>query len=615
MSLTPPHPSQPTVAQLQFELSEAAKLYTTAQHHLTTLKQAYNTLTTSHTTQQQQLKQLTQLTQQRETERTQLEQEYQQHYADYTAALQEKEDELTHVLATHVPVDALEVLRVKVREEAREAMREKTAQLLEELSVVRGQLAAVEKDKAVQAVQHEHSLSVLQSQLERMKADGDSKAGDWKRRTAQWQEKDDQRRAERVRWEAVERENVEWTVRWKRATEEADERRKEDERREDSHRRERMEWEREKGEWSSQRAVMTQQLAIARRQNEEHDKERDRCKREVNEWKEKVDSMEEEVREMREEGRRRESEVSGLRELYERRVREKEQAEEDRDRQHRLAMDELYGQVKAERESKEALRRQLLNKQDELLQLVKRHSETEAAAASSSTSASSTTATSNSATTTASVAQLQADLTACRNQLTTAHTRIRAMDEQHARLLLRYEQAHTQWQTQQHEAAQREQEYAALQARYRESREREGGWREKVEELGAVAGVVERERDELRREREEERRWMVEGREQQLRGWRQEKAVLLHRLASGEGRAGGGGKGAEGKYKAMCSVMKERLEGMVREYQKERGEWEDKLQAQQLAMEELQRRTAETDKFQQQLHRNMQTPTKLAHLS
>lgn len=613
MARTPPHPTQPSVAQLQFELSEAAKLYTTAQQQLTSLKSAYNTLATHNTQLQQSLKQQQLLTQQRETERNTLEADYQQHYAAYTTALQEKEDELTHLLATHVPLDALEVLRVKVREEAREAMRDKTTQVLDELSTVRSQLAAAQKEKAVQAVQHEHSTAVLQSQLERMRGDSESRGEEWKRRAIQWQEKEEERRVERGRWEAVERENVEWTVRWKRASEESEERRKEEERREDGHRRERMEWEREKGEWSSQRAVSTQQLAITKRQNEEAEKERDRCKREVSEWREKVDELMEEVREMREEGRRRDGEVSGLREMYERRVREKEQAEADRDRQQRLAVDELYGQVKSEREAKEVLRRQLLDKQDELLQLVKRHTESDAAVASTTTPSSSTTATST--TTAATISQLQADLAACRNQLATAHTRIRAMDEQHTRLLQRYEQANTQWQSQQRDSLEREQEFSTLQVRYRECRERESGWREKVEECSVVVGVLERERDELRREREEERRWMVEGREQQLRGWRQEKAVLLHRLAGGEGGASSGGKGGEGKYKAMCSVMKERLEGMVREYQKERGEWEQKLQTQQLAMEEMHRRTAETDKFQQQLHRSMQTPTKLAHLS
>ena len=611
MAFTPPHPAQPTVAQLQFELSEAAKLYTAAQQQLTTLKQAYNTLASQQTASQQQLKQQQQqLTLQRETERTQLEQEYQQHYADYTAALQEKEDELTHTLATHVPLDALEVLRVKVREEAREAMREKTAQLLDELSALREQLAAAEKDKAVAIVQHEHSLSVVQGQLERVKADSDSRAEEWKRRAAQWQEKEDERRTERTRWEAIERENVEWTVRWKRATEEADERRKEDDRREDTHRRERMEWEREKGEWSSQRAVLTQQLHITKRHIEQHDTERDQYNRQMNEWKAKADTLEEEVRDMREDSRRRDSEVSGLREMYERRVREKEQVDEDRDRQHRLAMDELYGQVKVERESKEALRRQLLDNQEELLQLTKRFTEAESAAASTAGSTSSATGPSTGAAN-ATVTQLQADLAACRNQLTLAHNRIRGMDEQHARLLLRYEQAHTQWQVQQRDSLEREHEYATLQARHRDVRERETAWREKVEELGVAVAVVERERDELRRERDEDRRWMVEGREQQLRGWRQEKAVLLHRLANGEGGpAGSGGKGNDGKYKAMCSVMKERLEGMVREYQREREEWQHKLQAQQSAMEELQRQTTETDKFQHQLHRNMHTPIK-----
>jgi len=619
MALTPPHPPPPTVAQLQFELSEAAKLYTTAQHQLATLKQAYNTLTTQHTATQQLLTKQQQLTQQRETERSTLEQDYQQHYAAYTTALQEKEDELTHLLATHVPLDALEVLRVKVREEAREAMRTKTAQLLDELGAVRSQLAAAEKEKAVQAVQHEHSISVLTSQLERVRADGDSVVEEWKRRAAQWQEKEEERRSERSRWEAVERENVEWTVRWKRATEEIEERRKEEERREDGQRREWMEWEREKGELSSQRAVLTQQLAITRRQYEEVEKDRDKCKRETNEWKEKTDTLTEEVREMREDSRRRDSEVSGLREMYDRRIREKAQADEDRERQHRLAVDELYGQVKAEREAKEGLRRQLLDKQEELLQLVKRHtSETDATASSTSPPASTnTTATTTSAAAAATVAQLQSDLTACRSQLASAHARIRAMDEQHTRLLQRYEQAHTQWQAQQRDTLEREQEFTTLQLRLRECKERESGWREKCEECSVIVGVLERERDELRRERDEERRWMVEGREQQLRGWRQEKAVLLHRLASGESGSGSGGKGGggEGKYKAMCSVMKERLEGMVREYQKERAEWEHKLQAQQLAMEELQRRTAETDKFQQQLHRNMQTPTKLSHLT
>ena len=614
MSYTPPQPNQPSVAQLQFELSEAAKLYTAAQQQLTTLKQAYNALNTQLTAQQQLVAQQTKLTQQREAERAQLEHDYQQHYAAYTAALQEKEDELTALLASHVPVDTLEVLRVKVREEAREAMREKTAQLLDELGGVRAQLAAAEKDKAVLAVQHEHSVGVLQAQLERLRADGDARAEEWKRRAAQWHEKEEERRAERVRWEAVERENVEWSVRWKRAAEEADERRKEEERSEEAHRRARAEWERGEGEWGSQRAVLTQQLAAARRQAEEGEKERERWRREAIEWKDRADALEDEAREAKEEGRRRDGEVAGLREVYERRVREREQAEEQRDRQHRLAVDELYGQVKAEREAKEALRRQLLDKQEELLQLAKRHADTQNAAAhpiSTSQAASHATAASAPA---AAITQLQAELAACRTQLTGAHNRLRGMDEQHSRLLLRYEQAHTQWQAQQREAAEREAEFASLQARYREAREREVGWREKVEEWGVLVGGLERERDELRRERDEERRWMAEGREQQLRGWRQEKAVLLHRLAGGEGGgSGGGGKGGEGKYKAMCSVMKERLEGMVREYQKERGEWEQKAQAQQLALEELQRRTSETDKFQQQLHRSMQTPTKLAH--
>ena len=431
VSLTPPHPPQPTVAQLQFELSEAAKLYTTAAQQLNTLKQAYNTLNIQLRTTQHLLTQQQQLTQQHITERTQLEHDYQQHYAAYTTALQEKEDELAALLATHVPVDALDVLRVKVREEAREAMREKTGRLVDELGAVRGQLAAVEKEKAVLVVQYEHSMSVLQAQLDRMKADSDSKAEEWKRRTAQWQDKEDERRTERARWEAVERESVEWSVRWKRATEESDERRKEDERRDDSHRKERMEWEREKSDWSSQRAVLTQQLVIARRQNEEHDKERDRCKREVNEWKDKVDELEEEVREMREDGRRRDGEVSGLREMYERRVREKELAEEDRDKQHRLVVDELCGQVKTEREQKEALRRVLLDKQEELSQLLKRYTD-KPPSATSSPSTAATTSSSAAFVAKAMFEQLRAEHASCRDQLTAAHSRIRAMTEEHS---------------------------------------------------------------------------------------------------------------------------------------------------------------------------------------
>ena len=610
MALTPPHPPQPTVAQLQFELSEAAKLYTAATTQLTQLKHAYNTLITQHTHQQQ-------LTQQQQQHNQQLQSDYQQHYTAYAATLQQKEDELAQLLASHVPLEALDVLRVKVREEAREAMRDKVATVVDELTAVRAQLAAVEKEKAVQAVQHEHTTNLLQTQLAQLKAEHDSRADDWKRRTAQWQDKEDERRTERQRWEAVERENVEWSVRWKRATEEADERRKEDERRDDIHRRERLEWEREKGELTSQRAVLTQQLSNARRHSEECDKERERYKREANEWQTKADNLEEEAREQREEARRREAEVAGLREVYERRVREREQAEEERGRQHRLAVDELYGQVKAERELKEALRRVLLEKQEELVTLTKRQTELQAKAASNPTSPSSSSTThhtnQHTASVTATIAQLQADLTTARNQLATAHSRTRTLEEQHGRLLLRYEQAHTQWQQQQREAVSQHDELASLQQRYRSHIAEQTSAHSRLEELSVALAIVEKERDELRRERDEERRWVAEGREVQMRGWRQEKAVLLQRLADGEGGGSGKTGGGEGKYKAMCGVMRERLEGMVREYQKERGEWQHKLQAQQLAMEEMQRRVAETDKFQQQLHRSMQSPTKLTH--
>ena len=619
MALTPPHPSQPSLAQLQYELSEAAKLYTAAQQQLTQLKAAYNTLHTNHTLQQQQLQQRTQ-------ERLSLEQDYQTNYTAYTTALQEKEDELTHILATHVPSDALEVLRVKVREEAREAMLAKVAVVVDELAGVRSQLAAVEKEKAVLAVQHEHNLAVLHSQLERVKADATTTSDDYKRRQQQWQEKEDERRTERQRWEAVERDNIEWTIRWKHQTEQLATKQKEDEQRDDTYRRERLDHEREKAEWLSNRAVLTQQLVIAKRHSEEYETERERWKREATQLKERLDSMEEEGRELREESRRREGEMGGLRELYERRVREKEQAEEERDKQHRLAVDELYGQVKTERELKEALRRTLLEKQDELAQLTKRHTaelQSRTSTASNTTSPSSSTTTATNATSAAAtasaatIAQLTGELSNCRNQLATAHSRLRSQDEQQQRLILRYEQSHTQWTVQQRETASQQQEYHTLQHLYRQQKETQTTVQSRLEELTVVLAVVEKERDELRREREEERRWVAEGREQQMRGWRQEKAVLLQRLASGESsgsnKGGSGGGSGEVKYKQMCGVMRERLEGMVREYQKERGEWEHKLQSQQLAMEEMQRRVADTDKFQQQLHRNMQTPTKVAH--
>ena len=594
-----PHP-QPaaaapvTVGQLQFELSEAGKLYSACRQQNDLLKAAYNDLQSSHTALQTRVTALTTSLQSSLTTQRSLEADYQQRYLQYTATLQAKDAELSTLLSTHLPPSQIDVLRADIAEEVTTTWRERMRTLQAQWMDCRREVAAGEKERAIMQVEYEGTVNLLKSlhshQCDDLSAQLLSAKAALTALTPQGVD------PVALQLEGAQREVAALTLRLRHSVEDVGVVRDQLERGEEAQRLRESEWERERAALLTRGVVGERQVELARVREEELQGEVTRLRREVVELQGKRGEWEERVRDLREEGKVREGEVAALRDAYDKKQREREAAEEERDRSHRALCDELYEQVRRLQGEKDDLRRRVQEGQEALGKAVKRREEEKRGGGEEKREVAPA----------AVGVGVDPQVGELRGALQEAQRQVRAVIEDRQRVVQRWEEMALERERERKEAGERQVEYAGLQSSYREVREREMSGRERVEGLTLQVGLLQREVEEVRREREEERRMLIASKEQQQAAWRQEKMVLLQRLAKTEGGSGGGG---EGKYKAMCVGMRDKLSLLMREMERERVDFHQQLQLKAMEVEEMQHRLTDSDRLRVEVTRLRSLPT------
>ena len=596
----------PTIAQLQFELSEAGKLYSTVLHQVDVLKSAYNDLQSSHSALQAHATSLqSSLSSSLDAHRA-LEGDYQQRYTHYTATLQAKDQELSSLLASHLPPHSVELLKAELTEEVAGPWRERLRDLHARLSEAQRSLALSEKDRAVMKVELEGGMELMKQLHSRQLAEAEARLAEARTAASGAGSGAAELRATQQRVEGLERDNAELLLRLKKTTEDVASLRDAAERADDAQRRAQVEWERDKAALQGRAALAERQVELGRVREEEMQAEVTRLRRDVAQLTAKRAGAEEEVREVREEGRRRDAEVSSLRELFERKVKDRDSAEEERERAHRALCDDLYEQQRRLQQDKEELRKKASEAHDALLRAMKRHAEEaedrKRREADRPPSAAPVPATPS--------PQADGEVVRLKEALLAAQRQVKVVVEERQRVVLKWEELAMERERERKEEGERGLELGSLQLRYREVREREAEWRERCEAMRVELGLLQAERDELRREREEERRMFTASREQQSAAWRQEKQLLLQRLAQAPHAAGGqavhtAGSAAEGKYKLMCVQLRDRMGALMAECEREKEEWELRLRRKELQLEEAERRLQDSERFREELHRQM----------
>ena len=592
----------PTIAQLQFELSEAGKLYSTVVHQVDVLKSAYNDLQSSHSALQAHTISLqSSLTSSLDAHRA-LEADYQQRYTQYTNTLQAKDKELSTLLASHIPPHSVDLLKAELTEEVAGPWRERLCDLHSRLSDSQRNLAVSEKDRAVMKVELEGTISLMKQLHARQLAEAEARLAEARAAASGVGSGVAELRAAQQKVEALERDNGELLLRLKKATEDVASSRDAVERSDDAQRRAQAEWDSDRAALQGRAALTERQVELGRVREEEMQAEVSRLRRDLVELTAKRAAAEEEVTEMREEGRRRDVEVACLRDLFERKVKDRDAAEEERDRAHRALTDELYEQLRRLQGEKEELRKKAGEAHDALLRAIKRHAEE---AEDRKRREGERTPPNPAAPT--PPPPVDGEVARLREALVTAQRQVKTVIEERQRVVLKWEELAMERERERKEEGEKGAEYASLQVRYREVKEREGEWRERMEAMRVELGLVQAERDDVRREREEERRMFIASRDQLHSAWRQEKALLLQRLA----QSGGGAQvapsagGGEGKYKVMCVALRDKLGALMAECERDRQEWERRLKRKELELEEAERRLQDSERFREELHRQM----------
>ena len=605
----------PSMAQLQYELSEAGKLYSTALQQNDILRSAYNELQATNSSLTARVASLqSSLTSAADAQRA-LDSDYQQRYNQYTAALQAKDAELTAVLSSHIPPHSLDLIRAQITEELSTPWRERLHTAQSRLADVTRQLAVADKERAVLQLESAATADLLKQLHARERDDLSAKLSDALSRASSLRA-DLDARAYPARVEALERDNAELLLRLKKIGEELTHTRDEAARAEAEHDRARGDWDRDRATMATRVTMAEKAVELGKVREEETTAELGRLRRELADAVTRRSACEDEVREVREEARRREAEVSTLRALFERKARDREAAEEERDRLHRALTDDLYEQLRTLNADKDDLRKQAVDANDALLRAIKQHAlDDEARRRQSHTARADEPV---KAKTDAAAAADAGEVAALRAAAAAAQRHVKAVVEDKARVEAKWETLALERERERREEAERQAEYAALQSKHRETRAREAELRDKAGSLGLQVGLLQAERDDLKRERDEERRMFVASRDQQTSAWRHEKLLLLQRLAASPAPSASTSAPSSshdgGKYKAMCLSLREKLSALIKECERDRGEWERRLQRKELELEDAARKLRESEQFRAELTRQLRIAPPLAAL-